>query len=160
MSTVICTTPRTGGTWLAQQLGFSLPCELIRVGVRRQLPQLGYPHGRPAQIRKWATLHGIKVHADQIGAFHWLPNLEDALPLKPEYVLLTRDDREAQARSILTAQQTGDWQTPHQPYGEFPESEVAAVVKLVGKWEAGWHGWFEERGITPSHVTYEQLVGK
>lgn len=156
MTAVILTAPRAGGTWLARLLGFRLPCELLRVSCRRQLRQLGYPHGRPDAIRAHAARHGIKVHWDMVGRYKWLPSLEHVIPDGARLIFLTRDDREAQARSLLTAEETDKWFTPRRPYLPQTDEAVADAMSLLGWMEDGWRGWLQGRDHT--HVTYEQLV--
>lgn len=162
MSTVICTTPRTGSTWLASLLGFSQPCELLRVGVRRELPRLGYPFGKPLEIRRHASRHGIKVLWDQVLALNDMvrpsATLEECLPEDARYVFLTRGDVSSQARSLLTAERSGDWQTPFVPYADLDDQAVAHRAGWIEKQNCGWNGWFAARHIDPVRVTYEELV--
>lgn len=84
------------------------------------------------------------------------------------FVHLVREDRIAQAVSLVLAEQTGLWHRhadgterqrsrPAQP----PRYDFAQLDRAVGLLDAearGWSAWFADRAVTPLRVTYEELA--
>ena len=87
---------------------------------------------------------------------------------RPLYIHLSRQDKVAQAISLLTARQTGLWHrsadgaelertAPHRD----AVYNADAIEEQVGQLEAqdaAWAGWFVSHGITPLRLTYEDLA--
>ena len=83
------------------------------------------------------------------------------------YIWLRREDKLAQAISVLRAQQTGLWHrgadgsdlerlTPIQPDGYSIDS-IAAQIKAFKQADRAWLHWFCDHRIAPCPVTYEAL---
>lgn len=87
---------------------------------------------------------------------------------RPLYIHLSRQDKVAQAISLLTARQTGLWHrsadgaelertAPHRD----AVYDADAIREQVGQLEAqdaAWSGWFVSHGIAPLRLTYEDLA--
>lgn len=83
------------------------------------------------------------------------------------YIHLSREDKLAQAVSMVKAEQTGLWRIapdgtelerlapPKQPEYEF--DRIARKVAQLEQHDAAWQTWFGEQGIEPLRVTYESL---
>lgn len=160
----VCTTPRTGGKRLDAALteyGFGKPDEYLHpdkvrelvaewdIDHRDYLPELW-------QRRSANDCFGVRFHWTHLFDSQQANDWRDALPTKGKYILLTRDDREAQARSIYTAYQNDDWMTPYQPHVKIPERELVFWSERFAIWNAEWLYWFERHRIHHLHVTYEQ----
>jgi len=97
-----------------------------------------------------------------------LPDRIDRAFGRPLYIHLSRQDKLAQAISLLTAQQTGLWHrhadgselertAPHRD----PVYDYGAIREQVERLEAqdeAWSGWFATHGIAPLQLTYEELA--
>ena len=85
----------------------------------------------------------------------------------PVYVHLSREDKVAQAVSLLRAEQTGLWhvnadgtERERLKAGEAPVYSAQNLSRLVTELEEHdrcWTRWFHEQGIDPLRVTYERL---
>jgi trehalose 2-sulfotransferase len=85
-----------------------------------------------------------------------------------EYVHLSRQDKVAQAVSLVLARQTGLWHrnadgsererdTPHRvPVFDF--AAIAAELRMLEAEVAGWEDWFHSARISPVFITYEELA--
>lgn len=83
------------------------------------------------------------------------------------YIHLSRADKLAQAVSLVKAEQSGLWHIA--PDGTeierlAPEDELRydferlrREVAKLDAYDAAWNTWFDEQGIVPLRVTYEQL---
>jgi len=87
---------------------------------------------------------------------------------KPLYIHLSRQDKVAQAVSLLKAEQSGLWHraadgterertTPPAPLA-YDADRIAGLVKELETDDAAWTRWFARRGITPLQLTYEGLA--
>jgi LPS sulfotransferase NodH len=82
-----------------------------------------------------------------------------------KYIWLTRDDLWRQAISLYRSQSTGIWnlgkkrETPV-TYREVPFSmrKITSAHSLLCRQNEQWRQHFEQAGIDPLHVTYEQMV--
>lgn len=84
------------------------------------------------------------------------------------YIHLAREDKLAQAVSLVKAEQTGLWHVapdgteverlapPTEPDYDF--ARIAAKVALLEEQDAGWLRWFDAQGIEPLRVGYESLA--
>jgi LPS sulfotransferase NodH len=124
---------------------------------------------------------GVKMHYYQLADFarnmgtiekyRGLP-LNDLLAAafpNPHYVWLTRRDKARQAISYHRACQTNEWWllnygTPASPPGSNPGEAtfdleaIAAQERLLEKNDLGWQRFFEECGIEPLVLAYEDLA--
>ncbi|MCB0968017.1 MAG: hypothetical protein KDB37_14370 [Ilumatobacter sp.] len=85
------------------------------------------------------------------------------------FVHLVREDRIAQAVSLVLAEQTGLWhrhadgserqrsRTPRPP--RYDADQIERAVHLLEAEASGWSAWFAESGVTPLVITYEDLAG-
>ena len=78
------------------------------------------------------------------------------------FVWIRREDVVAQAVSFAKAMQTDQWTAldPRRP-DRVPRFDFAQIHRFVGEIEeqnAAWRRWFRANGITPHHVSYEDLV--
>lgn len=83
------------------------------------------------------------------------------------YIHLSRRDKIGQAISLVKAEQSGLWHVapdgselerlapPAEPYYDFARLH-REVTELEG-FDAGWNAWFEEQGIEPHRIVYEDL---
>jgi LPS sulfotransferase NodH len=123
---------------------------------------------------------GVKLHYYQLADFarnmgtiekyRGLPfdALFSAAFPKPQYIWLTRRDKVRQAISYHRACQTKEWwllnDRPAAPDGRarinstFDPQAIAAREKLLIKNDLGWQRFFEDSGIEPLVVTYEEVA--
>jgi LPS sulfotransferase NodH len=83
------------------------------------------------------------------------------------YIHLAREDKLAQAISLVKAEQTGLWHIapdgteiervglPKEPQYDF--ERIRREVAELTSYDAAWNSWFVEQGIVPFHVSYESL---
>ncbi len=83
------------------------------------------------------------------------------------YIHLAREDKLAQAVSLIKAEQTGLWHVapdgteverlaPHsEPQYDF--ARIARMVEELEQFDAAWLTWFDEQGIEPLRITYETI---
>ncbi|WP_281966805.1 Stf0 family sulfotransferase [Roseovarius nanhaiticus] len=83
------------------------------------------------------------------------------------YIHLTREDKLAQAISMVKAEQTGLWHIgpdgtelerlaqPEEPRYQF--NRIASKIEELERFDAAWLNWFDEQGIIPLRITYETL---
>lgn len=83
------------------------------------------------------------------------------------YIHLTREDKLAQAVSLVRAEQSGLWHMapdgtelermapPREP--EYDFHRIGAKLAELERFDAGWRSWFEDQGIVPLKVGYESL---
>ncbi|WP_119389003.1 Stf0 family sulfotransferase [Taklimakanibacter lacteus] len=83
------------------------------------------------------------------------------------YLHLSREDKLAQAISLVKAEQTGLWHIapdgteiervapPQAPQYDF--ARIRQEVAELESYDAAWNSWFEEQGIIPLRLFYERL---
>jgi LPS sulfotransferase NodH len=83
------------------------------------------------------------------------------------YIHLSRRDKVAQAVSLVKAEQTGLWHVapdgselerlapPAEPRYDF--ERLHREVRELEAFDAEWNDWFEEQGISPHRIVYENL---
>ena len=83
------------------------------------------------------------------------------------YIHLSRENKLAQAVSLVKAEQTGLWHIapdgteieriapPKEPQYDF--ERIKREVTELETYDAGWNTWFAEQDITPLRVRYERL---
>lgn len=84
------------------------------------------------------------------------------------FIHLSRQDKLAQAVSLVRAQQTGLWhvaadgsereRTAPAQAPVFDAGQITQARNMLTADDAGWFSFFEERGIQPLHLTYETLA--
>ncbi|RUX97072.1 Stf0 sulfotransferase [Mesorhizobium sp. M7D.F.Ca.US.004.03.1.1] len=84
------------------------------------------------------------------------------------YIHLSREDKLAQAVSLIKAEQTGLWHIapdgteiervapPKEPQYDF--ERIRREVTELETYDAAWNIWFAEQGISPLRVGYERLA--
>jgi LPS sulfotransferase NodH len=104
---------------------------------------------------------GVKVQARQLAWFRpaFTTSASDALR-GARYIRLSREDRLGQAISGVKALQTGSWHSGIAPSVEprFDADAISQQLEKIAGWEAQWDAFFDETGIIPLSLTYEQLV--
>jgi LPS sulfotransferase NodH len=162
-SFMIATTPRTGGNWLDRELGragIGRPDEYLRILSRDDaLTRTSVP--RLWQRYSVNEIFGIKVHWDEQTKWKLPINFGSLLPPGPKvHIHLVREDKEAQARSLATAEEFGTWFV--RPAEEFePQPRPASVVECLGRLVAmdrNWEQWWRRCRIQPLRVSYEQMI--
>lgn len=104
---------------------------------------------------------GVKVQARQLQWFTPVFESSAAPELaQARYVRLSREDKLAQAISGVKALQTGSWHSNQAASAEphFDADAIALQLEKIARWEAAWDAFFEERGLAPLCLTYEDLV--
>jgi trehalose 2-sulfotransferase len=87
---------------------------------------------------------------------------------KPRYIHLSRQDKVAQAISLLKAEQSGLWHraadgterersAPPAPL-VYDADRLASLVRVLETGDAAWNAWFARHGIQPLRLTYEALA--
>ena len=83
------------------------------------------------------------------------------------YIHLTREDKLAQAVSLVKAEQTGLWHiapdgaeierlgVPQDPRYDF--KLIQRKLTTLEAYDAAWNEWFEQQGIIPLRIRYEML---
>lgn len=83
------------------------------------------------------------------------------------YIHLAREDKLAQAVSMVKAQQTGLWHIapdgaelerlapPSEPAYDF--ERISGTLAQLEQYDAAWLRWFEAQGIEPLRIAYESL---
>ena len=83
------------------------------------------------------------------------------------YIHLTREDKLAQAISLIKAEQTGLWHVapdgteierlapPKEPHYDF--ERIRREVAELESYDAAWQFWFDAQGIEPLRIFYETL---
>ncbi|MCX7559764.1 Stf0 family sulfotransferase [Sulfitobacter sp. F26204] len=125
------------------------------------------------------SVFGMRLMGQDLGfAMSWLdrcyPDLPDDLarleaafgPLR--FIHLSRQDKLAEAVSLLRAEQTGLWHQnsdgsdmerlrPSSEEGFDPDAITERMTELRNL-DRHWRVWFDLQGITPLHLTYEALA--
>ncbi len=117
----------------------------------------------------WDSVEGLvdrlsSVFGDQLGDAALFERAFD----QPLYINLVREDKVAQAVSLIRAEQSGQWHlsadgSVRQGLGEpLPvtydaqaiEKEIASLTRV----DAAWQTWFAAQDLSPLQVTYEDLA--
>lgn len=169
---IVCSSPRSGSTLLAQTLvamGFGNPGEFLNPSLIGQ-PELGGPERfmkpSPAEyverLKREHTVNGIfglKVHyADLVRYPDISGNLSSLLP-EAKYISITRRNVLRQALSAARAAQTMAW-TSRLNEEKKPTFRFWGVLKHVIhtlREVELWERFYREHGIRPLRVVYEDL---
>ena len=86
------------------------------------------------------------------------------------YIHLYREDRIAQAVSLVLAKQTGLWhknadgtireQTGEPEQAVYSHDQIAAELAMLEQEAKGWGSWFADNQISPLQLSYESLVAE
>jgi LPS sulfotransferase NodH len=160
----ICGTPRCG-SWLLCGL-------LASTGVAGRPHEWFWRDTQASLMRAW-PVPDFASYLELVLAAGTTPNgvfgakvmwghLPELAPFpRPRFVWLRRRDRLAQAVSFAKAVQTGHWHGWDPPAGGAPSfrfEQVDALLRELDELERGWARWFEERGLEPLELSYEELV--
>ncbi|MCB9765904.1 MAG: hypothetical protein H6739_39385 [Alphaproteobacteria bacterium] len=99
---------------------------------------------------------GLKLHFHHFQRFYG-GRVESLGPAR--WILLTRADPVAQAVSWARAQQTGAWASTQR--ADLPpvysRRRIQRALDRIHAFEAGWRQALQAAGVSPLHLTYEQL---
>lgn len=121
----------------------------------------------PEHIRRLIEQHtspngvfGSKAHFLQVVNFAGLDRLEGLYPVPLRYISLRRRDAVRQGISLARAGQTNSYNSDMPPerqpvYNYFQIVQCIREVRVDAK---GWETYFQQRGIRPLRVAYEELV--
>jgi len=172
---LICSTPRTGGNLLCdllRQMEIGCPGEYLEPHAASQLmPELGIRRSRdyPAALRTKFTVNGIyglKIDMEQFCAMRAAGFARDPYDLfagRPHFIRLTRKDTLRQAVSRSIAYQNQIWARPAgQPEDRtrivYDRDSISECLDKTLASTQRWEHWFEEEGINPLRIVYEDLV--
>ncbi len=184
-SVVICSTPRSGSTLLAESLlscgTFGTPMEYFdwegsaAILRGRWLTQDFDAYVSALHAHRTASngVFSLKIHWNQlVGAAQRASYKPNQAPLKnllgriapnPVLVHITRDDRVAQAISLYRAATTNSWSSlsDHADDIEPPYSFAAidGYVKALSAWEKNWEILLTTAHLPYATIRYEDLVG-
>ncbi|HLJ67388.1 MAG TPA: Stf0 family sulfotransferase, partial [Chloroflexota bacterium] len=129
----------------------------------------------PVALRHGTTengVFGLKLHwiqlqmlernlvAMQGGNASLAERLARAFP-QPRYIWMTRRDKVRQAVSLFKAKQSHSWHSSGRGHSDglaFDYQLVDSALRQIVQQEAAWAGFFDEAGIVPHTVVYEDLV--
>jgi LPS sulfotransferase NodH len=165
---VICSTRRTGTTYLSQLLRstgvLGRPHEIFDAGARQIVGLEPHPTDPEAQLASILDfcltpngVYGFKVFPEQFdrtASTRWptrLPNLR--------YVYLRRRDLLGQAISQAKAWQTRRWTSLHAPTVEptFNANLINERLTEIARFHARWDYYFARHGLNPLALWYEDI---
>ncbi|MEO1531183.1 MAG: Stf0 family sulfotransferase [Pseudomonadota bacterium] len=194
---IVCATPRSGSTMLCDLLAAcdagrpaslfreeSIPSYACRFGIDESIPTRGpvfdrrYLDGVLARGRSESGIFGLRLMWQSLAGL--LQRLDGLFPALPDdaarlttafgpvrFVHLSRDNKVAQAVSLLRAQQSGLWhrhadgsareQLVPIAEGGYDAQRLAAMVETATEQDAAWVSWFTRHAIAPIRITYEDL---
>jgi len=167
---LICSSPRSGSTYLAELLAST-----GMLGVPREYFNVLDPWGRPDKERpgdprpqfervltQGATpngIYGAKSHADHFAA---VAAVIDPMRVLPDLKLvrIRRRDMLAQAISWVRAQQTGQFSADKRPRAapRYDPSAIRRLIVLLAEQAATWDRILAASGRAPLEIEYEHLV--
>jgi LPS sulfotransferase NodH len=167
---LICTTPRSGSTYLAELLAstgvLGVPREYFNPLGRWGRPDKerpGDPHPLIERVlTKGATPNGtyaVKSHADHFAAVAAVIDPMRVLP-NLEIVRIRRQDMLAQAISWMRAQQTGQFRADSRAKGvpHYDPSAIRRFIAELSEQAAFWDRLLAARGRVPLEIEYERLL--
>lgn len=188
----ICTSPRSGSTLLctllrdtgvagdpksyfhrptleAWRAGLDLPADTPLADIIETARIAG--RGATTLFGLRLQRHSAAFFLDQLRALH--PNLPtDAARVeatfgRTRYIHLTRQDKVAQAVSLIRAEQSGLWhrnadgseleRTAPPEALHYDHDAIADQVAEFERFDAEWTAWFADQNITPLVITYDDL---
>lgn len=168
---ILCSSQRSGSTVYCRLLKMTgvlgAPSEYLALG---KLEDSAADDGGQAvvrtavkRLREHATPNGItgaKLHFHQFETFVGSVPL-DAFGGFDLWVYVDRRDVFAQAVSLARARQTKQYNSRQETQGEayYSFDSIASAKRHLDRDKAGWRTYFEQNGIRPLVVTYEDIVG-
>lgn len=103
---------------------------------------------------------GTKAHFLQVINFVGLARLESLYPAPLKYISLRRRDQVRQGISLARASQTNSFNSDMQPEGDpvYNYQQIWQCLREVRVDAKGWETYFQERGIEPCRVVYEDFL--
>ena len=165
---LICTTPRSGSSWLKslmastnalgrpreyfryQEFGRKVPtAEALRAVMSRAAAESTTPNGVFAT--KVFPEHFMMI--ERVGGF--IAGLRD-----PRFVFLRRGDALGQAISFERALQTGQWgiRKPTNTPPSYDGKILSWRLQQIVLWNALWAHYFARTGIRPLELVYEEIA--
>ncbi|MCU0524272.1 MAG: Stf0 sulfotransferase family protein [Elainella sp. Prado103] len=184
---IICATQRSGSTLLCHLLASThqagSPKEYLLPAYKSQIPfdgenYLQYVKGNLAAYASANGVSGVKMmeknFSDLLKRLHsshhiagnsHLETLRDVFP-GVKFIFITRRNKLRQAISLSRAEQTNQWEKHACSISSTEKNQrffitpfyVKSAVQRVLKREAEWRNFFQDNGITPYIITYEELV--
>jgi len=168
---LLASTPRSGSHFLGHLLlgtgVLGSPLEYFHVPhAKRWMASLGvedFPtmlrrlHQRRTSPSGW---FGVKAHWPQFAPIACNETLLRFVNID-RYIEIRRRDRVAQAISAVIAQQTLAWISFHNTSNRAPRYDFRAIHAAAEAFESQigkWHAFFEEQGVSPFVVEYEDLI--
>jgi len=107
-------------------------------------------------------IFGTKAHFLQVTNFVGLHRLESLYPTPLKYIYLQRKDIERQGISLARAAQTDSYNSdmPEQGAPVYNYHQIWQCIREVRVQDKGWKTYFQNRGIEPFVVIYEDLVAE
>jgi LPS sulfotransferase NodH len=114
-------------------------------------------------IEKYTTPNGVfgtKAHFLQVINFAGLDNLEHLYPAPLKYISLRRRDFTRQGISLARAVQTDSYNSNMQPARDpiYNYDQIFQCIREVRVDAKGWETYFQQRGIEPLRIVYEDFV--
>lgn len=196
-SIVLCANPRSGSTMLCDMMAVtgvlgrpasfyrseSIPDWADRLGIDKEAGSEEFERAYLAEIRQHGTdasgMFGLRLMWDSVEGLTqrlravFPEEVDDAALFEsafglPVYVSLVREDKVAQAVSLVRAKQSGQWHLssdgsvrqggktskPISYDAQAIENEIAGLTRD----DTAWQTWFERQNVTPLQVTYEDLA--
>lgn len=124
---------------------------------------LYYPEYIQKLAKKYTTPNGVfgtKAHFLQVVNFIGLDNLENLYPAPLKYISLCRRDIVRQGISLARAVQTNSYNSTMKPSREpvYNFYQIMQCIREVCIDAKGWETYFQQRGIEPYRVVYEEFV--
>ncbi len=165
----ICTTPRSGSSWLCRLLEstgvLGRPAEYFRTADQAGEGFDDYPTDPALQLERvlerGATdngVYGVKICSWQLVIAQGA-DFADRLP-DLEFVLLERADILGQAISLSRAWQTDRWEATmaERAAPAFDAGRIRGCLDEILDGQRAWREWFAGRGIAPRHLVYEDCL--
>ncbi|MDF1846219.1 MAG: Stf0 family sulfotransferase [Parvibaculaceae bacterium] len=196
-SIILCANPRSGSTMLCDLMAStgvlgrpasfyrprSIPDWAERLGIDKEAGSEEFERAYLAAIRQHETdasgMFGLRLMWDSVEGLvgrlsKLFPDQQSNAALfetafdRPLYIGLVREDKVAQAVSLVRAKQSGQWhlssdgsvrqgRKTSQPISydaQAIENEIAGLTRD----DTAWQTWFERQNVTPLQVTYEDLA--
>jgi LPS sulfotransferase NodH len=180
-SVLLCSHPRSGSTLLGEAIhaagGLGCPIEYLHRGFRPTLAERWRTPGLPDYLRafyRWRTdpsgvlaskvfWRDLEETAEERGSGCAAEDIVDQVFPAPVFIYLRRRDRVRQAVSAFVAKETGafralgDRADPPRDVAYSYEG-ILRQLAVSDYSHSRWQRFFQERGITPWQVCYEDLV--
>jgi LPS sulfotransferase NodH len=172
MDYIICSSPRSGSTLIAQALrdmGFGHPGEYLNPSlVDAHEPEAPEAFMKPTptayveRMKKRATVNGVfglKTHYMDLARYPEIADNVGQLFPNAKYIAITRRNVLRQAISAARAAQTMAWTSQLQEHNQAKFNYYAILKNVIItireiEW---WEEFYAKQGIKPLHVVYEDL---